>query len=157
MITVAEFHPGDLDEIAVQPMQAARFPRARRADFGATAQMLGPCWTARDAESGRMLFCGGFLQVHAGHAIAWCVMAEDKGRAMVAITRRARAAIAAAGWRRVDMMTDPDFPAAARWARMLGMEFESVRRANAEDGSDQLCWVRIGGHNEKCLLKEAGQ
>ncbi|KEZ00361.1 hypothetical protein AI27_05125 [Sphingomonas sp. BHC-A] len=142
MIAVEPFHPADLEEIAVQPAQAGLLPRSERRWFADRAHDLGPAWSARDRE-GRLILCAGFLVAHAGAATAWCVMAEAKGMALLAITRRIRALMAAASWRRVEMLTDPDFPEAGEWARLLGFTLEGVRRASAADGGDELCWVRI--------------
>ena len=70
-------------------------------------------------------------------------MAEAKGVALLAITRRIRTLIEGASWRRVEMLTDPDFPEAGEWAQLLGFQLEGLRRASAADGGDELCWVRI--------------
>lgn len=144
MIEVEPFTPSDLEEIEVQPAQALALPRDRRRWFGERAHALGPAWSAR-ADDGRLILCGGLLVAHAGAATAWCVMAEAKGAYLLAITRRIRALLDAASWRRIEMMTDPAFSAAGDWARLLGFALEGVRRASAADGGDELCWVRIKG------------
>ena len=142
MIAVEPFHPADLEEIAVQSAQAAMLPRSERRWFADRAHALGPAWSARD-RAGRLIFCGGLLVAHVGAATAWCVMAEAKGAALLAITRRIRALMAEASWRRVEMLTDPEFAEAGEWARLLGFTLEGVRRASGADGRDELCWVRI--------------
>lgn len=142
MISVEPFEPCHLAAIEVQPMQAASLPVEARLWFATRAHALGPAWTARDRD-GRIILCGGLLVAHEGAATAWCLMARAKGTALLAITRRIRAMIAAASWRRIDMMTDPDFPEAGDWARLLGFQLEGVRAASAADGRDELCWVRI--------------
>lgn len=142
MIAVEQFAPAHMAQIAVQSAQVAALPQGERLWFGEAAHALGPAWTARD-RSGRLILCAGFLVAHAGAATAWAVLAEGKGMAMLAITRRIRALLDAASWRRIEMLTDPEHGAAGDWARMLGFALEGVRQASAADGADQLCWVRI--------------
>lgn len=142
MIAVEAFHPADLMDIEVQTAQAASLPVDQRAWFADRAFALGPAWSARDMD-GRLLFCGGMLVSHPGMATAWCMMADAKRTALLAITRRIRMLMEAVPWRRVELMTDPTFPEAGDWARLLGFELEGLRRASGADGGDQLCWVRI--------------
>lgn len=142
MISVEEFQPEDIDQMDVQLSQCALLPHAERNVFAHGAWNCGPAWTARD-RTGRIIFCGGFLPIHAEHAITWAVLSPDKGAALIAITRRILGLLAGVPWRRVEMFTDPRFPQAGDWAHILGFSIEGVRRAVNPDGSDMICWTRI--------------
>lgn len=144
MIEVLSFSPADLDQMEVQPMQAHRIG-ADKARWARVGREGGPAWTVRN-EAGRILLCGGFIVIHSHYALAWTVLAEGKGADFVAMTRRVRFALDSAPWRRVELHTDPEFPEAARWARLLGFRCEGQYEAVLEDGSDQCVWARIRGN-----------
>lgn len=118
----APYADGDLDGLTIQPAQASAL-----ADHDALALSLsgGPVWTIR-ADDGRVLWIGGFLVWHEGHASAWCLLADAIGSAMFGVTRICRVLIAAARWQRLDMAIRRDFAASVRWAGQLGFEREGV-------------------------------
>lgn len=136
MIAIETFDPVHAAQIALQPMQAGE------AMAGGVYADGGPAWTVRD-RAGRIIACMGFVMADPGYAIAWALLAEGKGPALIAITRAARAVLDGAGWRRVELHTRADFEAAMTWAEMLGFAVESVKRRAARDGGDVLVWARI--------------
>lgn len=142
MIRVSPFRPDDLMVIAAQPGQP-EFTSAR-----AVAQHLGGgplAFTARDADSGEILFCGGATEHHPGYASLWSVFAHHAGPALLEITRRARRMVADMPHGRVDCLVRSEFEQGMRWAWMIGLQSEGRMRAYWSDGSDAMVFARIRG------------
>jgi hypothetical protein len=135
MIVIAPFEPGDADAIVLQPDQAGE--RAPGEYFAAA----GPAWTVRDAQ-GRILACLGLAVAGPSVRIGWGLLAIGKGADLVPLTRVIRRVIAGGGWNRVEIQTRASFEGAATWARLLGFEFESVKKCAAADGGDLIVWAR---------------
>ncbi len=122
MIDVQPFRDPDIYEIAVQPMQVVdMMPREW---LLANAVPNGPVWTVRDM-GGRIVCIAGLMVASETYATAWALVAEQKGNAMIALTRAIRRVLAAASWERIDMAVREDFSASALWARLLGFKYEA--------------------------------
>lgn len=113
---IRAFQPADLLAIDVQPRQS---DQAGEMTIAQGERMAGDwAWTAEI--DGRAVCCAGLWHVYGETAIAWAFMAEDAGPHLLAVTRKARKAIAAAPWRRLEATATPDWPAANRWLALLG-------------------------------------
>lgn len=136
MIRIEPFQPGDLDQMEVQESQRhAVMP----GEFYASK---GPCWSVFSSDN-RLIFCGGFIMVDPGYALAWAIMAPDKKTDLLPITRATLRLMEGAAYRRIEIYTDPARDDAASWARCLGFELEGVKRKAMPDGRDMLVWARI--------------
>lgn len=130
---VRPFHPADLDAFVVQPAQAAELAAARR-EYGANLRAYGPAWSG--LVGGTLLIITGLVDLGGGRALAWSYLSVLAGRHMTALTRAARAGLAHQHFRRVEMTARADFPAAARWAALLGFAYEGRLRSFFDDGGD---------------------
>lgn len=142
MIRVAPFSPNDLLEIDVQPAQRSEDYRVSLYEMGKAQSASGMAFTARDAETGRILICGGASEWHKQHASLWAVLATSKSGNMQLITRRVRAFIDQLPHRRVDAMIHSDFAAAKRWAHIIGLFHEATLADAMPDGGDALIFRR---------------
>lgn len=106
----------------------------------------GPCWAY--VGKGRILGIGGFIELHAGWATAWTILATDIGTGMVGLTRAVRQTLAAMQARsggRIDMHVDPRSIESVRWATMLGFRMEAWLARAQPNGEDMAVWLYEGG------------
>ena len=79
-----------------------------------------------------------------GSATAWAVLSVEAGPHLPAITIRCAAMLSAAPFKRIEATAACDFPAAARWLKLLGFELETVRaRSYTPDGQDVSIFARV--------------
>lgn len=110
----------DAMEIVRQPSQAEQLGELRHMTIEEAESLAdgGEAWTAR--RDGRIVACFGLKETFAGRqAVAWAIFASGIGAAHVAITRFARARIAASGLRRIEAIVRTD--AEITWAGLVGL------------------------------------
>lgn len=135
---IIPLEPDHILELTFQPGQHA-IDQTRE-----TAETLAGGYRAMTAvHNGGPLACAGLIEVWAGRALAWAALDVRAGRVLTEITRRMREELDAAPFRRVEMYVYPGFAQAARWAFMLGFEFEAVMVAGAPTGEDLLVFRRL--------------
>lgn len=104
----------------------------------------GEAWTAwtNDGTRWRIAACFGLRETFPGRqAVAWAILAEGIGAAHLAITRFARARIAASPLRRIEAVTRTD--AEHAWAKLVGLTPAHVLRAFGAASEDHLLLERI--------------
>jgi hypothetical protein len=167
-IVIRPFLAGDVVQLVLQPSQH-RFLGVTRPvhsiEDGAELAAGGPAWTAIDPK-GRILACYGFTflwppsGLTGGHAVAWALLAEDLGRAHVAITRFAQRTIADSPIERIEAIVRADVAADCRWAEMVGFELAATLRCWGPEGKTHLLFERVRGTcaekqtDRKCLSRE---
>ena len=160
----------DLREIQVQPSQRSGFGL----DGTVSEEMIpfylaGPqAWACR--LNGRLIACFGVAEQHAGmQGVGWALLAAGLGPAHVALTRKARAALADCDLGRVEaLVRGPDIEhelakrpwldagqklaialavptREMRWASALGLEPAHVLRRFGPHAETALLYERIGG------------
>lgn len=134
---VVPFEPSHALAMDVQPAQ-------RMSEFSpeALAAPAGDAWTGM--VDGRPVACAGLVEVWAGRAYAWALLAAYAGPHMVSITRAIRCRLARSPYRRVEMAVDAGFSAGARWAELLGFERETPMpmRKYLPNGRDAWLYAR---------------
>lgn len=135
--------PEDLLAIRVQRAQRSPFMRGLRAEHAENLSAQGEGRTVRDSESGLILFCGGYLPLHAGRALLWAVLASEAAPRLHGLTKTVRGFLDAIPHRRLETSVRSDFPPGHRWARLLGFECEGVMRAFGEEGENHHLYARI--------------
>lgn len=135
---IIPYEPEHLLSLKFQPGQVA----TNQTTENARAMALGGIAMTAIAD-GRPLACAGILELWPGRGMAWAALDADAGRVMVEITRRMRLELARTPFRRVELYAHPTFPAAIRWAHMLGFEFETCMRCGDPGGGDLLVFRRI--------------
>lgn len=138
MIRVAPFEPEHLAEMTIQPVQA-EFP-ADRIAHGQQVAAFGRSFTVRRKSDGRIMMCGGAMDIHAQHAMLWAALAPDAGPVMLALTRRTRWLIDMLPHRRIDAIARADHRAGCRWLVRLGFDAEAYLRDYFENGSDAVVY-----------------
>lgn len=83
----------------------------------------GPAFTALHGET--VLACAGVVEVWAGRALAWALIAEDAGRHMLGIHRAVSGFLMQAPYRRIEATVDEGFEAGHRWLRLMGFVLET--------------------------------
>jgi hypothetical protein len=65
------------------------------------------------------------VEIWENRAYAWALLSRHAGPWMAAITRATRRGLKIAPFTRIEMAVDAEFPAAQRWAVMLGFHLET--------------------------------
>jgi hypothetical protein len=155
-VRIREFLAGDAVQLVLQPSQHRHLGLTRpfhSIEDGRELEAGGPAWTAigDDGHRSRILACYGFTylwppsEISGGHAVAWALLAEDLGRAHVAITRFARDTIAASPIDRIEAIVRADVAADCRWAEMVGFVHAATLRAWGPERKTHLLFERIRG------------
>ena len=104
-------------------------------------------WTAIETlpdGSIRIAACMGLRETFAGRqAVAWTIFAELPGRAHIAITRHARARIAASPLKRIEAIVLASRPAEITWAKRVGLTPAHVLRNFGAASEDHVLFERI--------------
>jgi len=102
----------------------------------------GHSYTAIDGDE--VLACAGVLTLAPGRAGAWAYLSENVGNRMVVVTRAVKRFLQMTDYRRIEMDVDCEFPAAHRWAKMLGFTLECERRRKfTPDGRDCALYAMV--------------
>ncbi|MGE4014400.1 MAG: hypothetical protein AB7G15_19940, partial [Alphaproteobacteria bacterium] len=104
----------------------------------------GMAWTGLHGE--RAVGCGGLMPIAPHRALAWALIGAPPKPAWPRIHRQVRRAIAhghAQGYARIEMHVDAEFPAARRWARLLGFAEEARLRQALANRHDCLMMVKF--------------
>lgn len=128
------FDPVHALGMRVQPNQALPPDEFLRA----LATPAGEAYTGM--VDGRPIGCAGVVELWKGRALAWALLAEDAGPHMVSVTRAIRFFLATVPYRRVEMAVDAEFPAAIRWAEMLGFKRETPEPMPAYLPNGRACY-----------------
>lgn len=137
---IRDLQPADVLEVNLQCCQQLE-PDVIDAAWGARVASNGEAWTAE--QDGKIIGCGGLLRLHAGHALAWVLLSEPLGAALIPITRHARRAIAASPCPRIEALVRADWPEALEWAVLLGMSEVAVLRQWGPLGTPHVLFERV--------------
>ena len=93
---------------------------------------------------GRVIACAGVMELWQGRGMAWALLADNIGQAMIAVHRIVYRFL----WkectiRRVEAYVDQGFAAGHRWVHDLGFQREGMMRAFAQHGGDMVMWARV--------------
>lgn len=138
-MNLVPFDPAHALAMRVQPNQS--LPRGEF--LRALSTPAGEAYTGM--VDGRPIGCAGVVEMWQGRALAWALLSEDAGPHMIAVTRAIRFFLGTVPFRRVEMAVDAEFPAAIRWAEMLGFERETPEpmRAYTPDGRACYQYARV--------------
>lgn len=145
-----DFQAADVAAIDLQPSQWVEAGIDMRAlrdnpDYAPNLERAGRAWSAR-AGDGRLLCCAGIAEQFKGrHGVAWAMLAANLGAAAyLAITRFARAQIAASPLKRIDaLVTAEDDGRAAAWAKLCGFTLNTVMHHWGAAGDSILLYERL--------------
>lgn len=141
---VEPFRAGHLLELHLQETQAGETRWRAFSEAGRQREAAGRGWTLRDADSGRVLFCGGAMEQHDGYASLWGFFARDRAHVTLWLTRTIRRFVAELPHHRVDAWVEASNENACEWLRLIGLRIEGTMRGAAADGGDLLVYSRIG-------------
>lgn len=94
-------------------------------------------------DDGKTAAIAGVIDLGAGRALAWSWMGDDLRRSLLSIHNAVRLFLDTCEFHRVEMHVDPANPAAIRWARLLGFEFEARLERFYPDGRPMLQFSRL--------------
>lgn len=100
-------------------------------------------WAA--VRGSRIVAIAGFRATHRGQAIAWAALSGRVGKDHLAITRYARAQLAAATdiFHRIECLVEADNEAAVTWAEMLGLKLGYRLRKYGAEARDHFLFERV--------------
>lgn len=103
----------------------------------------GEAWSAV-ADDGRVVACMGIRETFPGRqGVAWAILAGGVGAAHLAITRHARARIAASPLVRIEAIVRLAVDAECQWARLVGLEARTILRKFGAASEDHVLFERI--------------
>jgi hypothetical protein len=138
-VTIRPLVASDVLAVNVQPMQLIE-PQVIDHYYGETVAS-GEGWTAE--RDGRVIACAGLVATDSRSALAWGLLSCPIGAGMVAITRKARATIAASRWERIEMLARADWPEALEWAALIGFAQVAVLRRWGPAAADHVLFEVI--------------
>lgn len=140
---VTAFRAEHLQRLTLQPAQVHLSAELLKPGYAAMLTAGGPCFTAE--HDGRVIACAGVVEVWPGRGMAWALVGEGAGRAMLAIHRAVSGFLIQAPYRRIEATVDAGFDAAQRWIEMLGFTCETPNgmRGFNPDGSDSFLYSRV--------------
>ncbi len=151
-LRVRPFHAADMAAIEARHNHVGALePEHRAALFAAYEQAGGSftLWEHREDADPRVLFCGGAVAIHTGHATVWAALSVHLPRVPMYLTRRARRFVAELPQRRVDAFVQSGNAEVCGWARLLGLTPEAKLRAFWPDGSDADVYYRPNIHSKE--------
>lgn len=88
----------------------------------------------------RPIGCAGVMGIWPGRALAWALLSDEAGPHMRSLTRAIRFFLDSVPFRRVEMAVDAEFPAAIRWAAMLGFQLETPEPMQGYTPDGRACY-----------------
>lgn len=135
---VLDFEPAHLEQITLQPMQAA--VGQQFCEEYAEGLLLGPAFTVLGAEG--VVACVGYMKQWEGRYFAWALIGENAGPYFFGMIRKIRRYFDEAPVRRLETAVPVDWEAGERFAYLLGFQREGRMRKWSPDGKDFDLWAR---------------
>lgn len=123
MLLVERFKPEHLGTFEVERYQFAN-GAPLDAEYGEFLANNGDAFTVRRPD-GSVIAVLGLLHQWEGRALAWAILAQDSGDAMLPLTRAIAHYLKTCDYRRIEAYLDTEFPQGIRWARALGFVCET--------------------------------
>lgn len=141
MLEFVKATPYDVLAIKVQPAQREALEAFERPEAAAVLRES----LAYAAYVGNVcIAAAGVTPRWNGVAVAWAVLSVEAGPFLPSITKRCRAMLDAAPFRRIEATAACNFPEAERWLRMLGFELETPwAEGYTPDGQDVAIFKRM--------------
>jgi hypothetical protein len=143
-MNIVAFKPEHLKQLSLQDAQEYFGAEIQREGYGEYLRDAGQAFTA--IAGGRILGCGGCVEVWDNRAQIWALVAKDAGRHMVGIHRAVEGFLKQAKWRRIEAAVDAGFDEGLRWIELLGFYNETPHaplRAYRPDGGDCYLFARV--------------
>jgi hypothetical protein len=102
---------------------------------------VGPAYSGFVGDE--MIACAGFVPQHENRAIVWALVGSNAAKHFLAIHRAVLKALNAHPYRRVETVVKTGFAEGARWAEMLGMQYEGTMRKHGLNGEDFDLYARV--------------
>lgn len=151
-VTFRPFLAGDVVQLQLQPSQHLTLglsrPRLSMDDGRDLEESSVDCWTAVAAD-GRILACTGFRMLWPagdrtnGHAVAWALLASDKGAAFLTITRFLKSVVAVCSLTRIEAIVRDAHKAEGRWLKLLGFDYCAPLPSWGPDGELHHLYQRV--------------
>lgn len=144
MMSIAAFKAEHLDSLVLQDAQEYFGAEISRPGYGDYLQRAGQAFTV--FVDGRVIGCGGAVEIWDNRALIWALVGKEAGRHMVGIHRAVAGFLMAAPWRRIEAAVDVGFEPGMRWLEMLGFRNETPEfpmRAYRPNGGDSYLFARV--------------
>lgn len=138
---VRPFRPVDLAQLKLQQQQS--YLGGLSLQYAEALAKGGDCYTIEEGDE--LIACIGLIHFWPRRRYAWAFLSKDAGFHMIAMHKKIKRWLSLRGSGRIETAVDCNFPAAIRWAEMLGFEREGLMREWTDDGRDCLLYARLGG------------
>jgi hypothetical protein len=134
--------PQHLSYIRVQEAQRIEQGHMVNTDYAeiATSHIALSAWVGNTCVG-----AAGIVLIYPHRAVAWALIGEDIGAALVPVTRKVRNFISIDLTPRIEMTVAADFKAGHVWAKLIGMKLETPEplRKHGARGEDEMIYARV--------------
>lgn len=131
-------HLGNLD------LQDAQIDLAELIDLPGYAHSIEQAGNAFSVlHEGRVIACGGLMEIWPGRAMIWAFMSKLAGPHMRTLHRAVLGYLHQANWQRIEAYAASEFPQGQRWLEMLGFKHEGTMRKFSHTGQDHELYSRV--------------
>lgn len=134
------FQARHLQQIDLQP---AQLPTWKAYGSPAYASALENTLAYTGRIRGRIIVCGGIIDVATDTGHMWCFLSRDARHHMVRLHRTAQRFLKVAGKQRLCATSEVGFDDGCRWLDLLGFERTDLLRAYGPDGSDHYLYEKV--------------
>lgn len=140
-LTIAPFQADDVFAIQLQSAQAEL--RSYFNDHYAHQLAVQASYTARCADTGRIIACAGLIPQDVHRALVWMMCSGQIGRQMIGLYRSIQTYLTHCPYQRLEAVIDPDFLPAKRWIRYFNFHQEGELTWFWPSGKSALLYARI--------------
>lgn len=122
-MNIVRFKAEHLQELKLQEHQAYLSAEVLEPLYGQMIESCGQAFTV--FSSGRVIACGGCVEVWNNRAVLWALISKDAGRSMVGIHKAVVGYLSASKYKRIEAWVDEGFEPGIRWLELLGFNCET--------------------------------
>jgi hypothetical protein len=138
-MNIVPFEAAHLERLTMQGAQAY-MSEILSEGYGVALEQGGPAFSGIEGET--VIACLGVLPQWSGRAIAWGLVGVHAPDHMLRITRAVQAFLDTQAHRRIETTVATGFRQGARWAQMLGFEYEGTMPLYSPDGRSYDLYAR---------------
>ena len=142
-MNIVAFKASHLQALDLQDAQAYLSSEIATPEHGAMIESTGQSFTV--LHDGRVIGCGGCVEIWKDRAIIWALVSKHAGRHMVGIHKAVAGYLSAAKYKRIEAWVDEGFEPGMRWLEMLGFirETPMPMRGFRPDGGSCFLFSKV--------------
>lgn len=122
-MNIVRFKAEHLQDLKLQKAQAYLSAEISGIEHGQMIESSGESFTV--LSGGKVLGCGGCIEVWKDRAVIWALISKDAGRSMSGIHKAVVGYLSASKYKRIEAWVDEGFEPGVRWLELLGFICET--------------------------------